>query len=780
MFIPEVGCMPGSKNDPIVFGIILFCMIVNAPLQAVDWTFREIIIDEHPPQLSRITDCTIVDINGDQKPDLWFSARRGPHKDEDHFLPWYENTSDMKNWKRHLPFQGPACYGTWDDMDGDADLDLIASKDRRREFLWMENPLPNGDPAGETWKIWRIEPAGAGYLDPDEVYTFWRGKDNQIHHGLDLNGDGCLDIVNFKYSSDIHYIPGLKNPRTPNGKWPHYKVGSAGGTGSLGDLDGDGDIDIAVRDGWYENPGDPAQDLWSKYSFRVKGAGGKVEIGDIDGDGKLDVAVSSEEEADGITWFRNPGGDAKGTWAATNVIAPDAGWKGLHSLQLADFDGDGDLDVFTAEMHGREQERVAICENADGKGKSWSVHILSNCGTHNAKVADLNGDGAPDIAGKNYEEDKRPRIWINPNGPFHPAAKKTSLNNWRRHVVTEDGAPRNGYHIFAADLNSDGKKDIATGDAWYENPGHPGKNWTRHGLAASLGRIIAVFDFDRDGHDDILGGGFGWIRNDGAGTFKVFRTITAKGGFIQGAAVGCFSSDRRAISVIYTHKNGDHIRQLDIPSSPALVEWPDRLVYDWGGKSKDIDVGDIDRDGDLDVVFVGRDSENLQWLSNNRNGTFRAHTFTKAPSSIVHRCRLADIDRDGKLDILTGSKGKMLHWYKQGDSATGTWKENMIAGPGKLDYDPLSIDAADLDGDGDLDVIAGEHSPPKPYDCRLLIFENTDGAGTNWSVHVVNRGDEHHQGAQAVDIDCDGDLDIISVGWTHNKVLLYENRSLKP
>lgn len=771
--------MFGAKRNLVIFSILLLYLRIITPLQAANWTFQEIIIDDHPPQLSRITDCAIVDINGDYKPDLWFSARRGPHKDEDHFIPWYENTGDMNNWKRHLPFRGPACYGTWDDVDGDGDSDLIADKDRNRELLWMENPLPNGNSAGETWKIWRIEEKGSGFLDPDEVHTTYRGKDNQIHSGLDLNGDGRLDIMNFKYGSDIQYIPGTENPRTPNGTWPYYTVGSAGGTGSLGDLDGDGDIDIAVRDGWIENPGDPTKIPWPRHSFQAKGPSGKVEIGDIDGDDKLDIVVSSEEETDGITWYRNPGGDSKGPWAATNVIAPDAGWKGLHSLQLADFDGDGDLDVFTAEMHGRAQQRVTICENTDGKGTSWHVHILSGCGTHNAKVADLNGDGAPDIAGKNYEEDKRPRIWINPNGPFHQTQKKMSLDHWQRHVITKDGAPKNGYHIFAADLNNDGTKDIITGDAWYENPGHPGGDWVRHGLEADLGRIIAVYDFDRDGHDDLLGGGFGWAHNDGAGCFKVFKNIATEGGFIQGAAVGCFSSDRWDISVIYTHKNGDHIRKLDVPSTPASTEWADHLVYDWAGKSKDIDLGDIDRDGDLDVVFVGRDSDTLQWLANNGNGSFTAHTFTKAPSAIVHRCKLADIDGDGKLDILTGSKGKMLHWYKQENSAIGPWKENRIAGPEQLNYDPLSIDAADLDGDGDLDVIAGEHSPPKPEDCRLLIFENTNGAGTAWSIHLVQKGDEHHQGAQAVDIDRDGDLDIISVGWTHNKVLLYENQAIR-
>jgi len=56
-----------AKKDLVVFVIVLFLMCVNVPLQAADWIFQEIIVDDNPPQLSRITDCTIVDINGDGK-----------------------------------------------------------------------------------------------------------------------------------------------------------------------------------------------------------------------------------------------------------------------------------------------------------------------------------------------------------------------------------------------------------------------------------------------------------------------------------------------------------------------------------------------------------------------------------------------------------------------------------------------------------------------------------------------------------------------------------------
>ena len=90
----------------------------------------------------------------------------------------------------------------------------------------------------------------------------------------------------------------------------------------------------------------------------------------------------------------------------------------------------------------------------------------------------------------------------------------------------------------------------------------------------------------------------------------------------------------------------------------------------------------------------------------------------------------------------------------------------------------MSLDVADMDGDGDFDVVIGEHNLAEPSKASLYIYENTDGLGHHWSRHVVYTGDEHHDGAQLVDIDGDGDLDILSIGWSHNQVLLYENKSL--
>jgi hypothetical protein len=89
-------------------------------------------------------------------------------------------------------------------------------------------------------------------------------------------------------------------------------------------------------------------------------------------------------------------------------IAGDSTYSSLHSLRFADFDLDGDMDIFTAEMHMSgyikqvEPHKVTIFENVDIGTNSWHEHIIATTGSHNARVGDVNGDGYPDIIGSNW------------------------------------------------------------------------------------------------------------------------------------------------------------------------------------------------------------------------------------------------------------------------------------------------------------------------------------------------------------------------------------------
>jgi hypothetical protein len=141
------------------------------------------------------------------------------------------------------------------------------------------------------------------------------------------------------------------------------------------------------------------------------------------------------------------------------------------------------------------------------------------------------------------------------------------------------------------------------------------------------------------------------------------------------------------------------------------------------------------------------------------------------------RNQLIDMNGDSRLDAIVGYEaistiGK-LAWYEQGINSTSLWSEHIIASDV---VGPMSLDADDMDFDGDIDVVVGEHNLASPSNSQLFVFENVDGFGESWQKHLVYKGDEHHDGAQLTDIDDDGDLDIISIGWENNKVLLYENQ----
>lgn len=117
-----------------------------------------------------------------------------------------------------------------------------------------------------------------------------------------------------------------------------------------------------------------------------------------------------------------------------------------------------------------------------------------------------------------------------------------------------------------------------------------------------------------------------------------------------------------------------------------------------------------------------------------------------------------DFDRDGVNDFAIASRGREPSIVGYRRSATGG-----------VDYD------IDGDGDRDLDVVVGEHQLEHPETAKVYWFENRDGAGLQWQSHLVAVGDEHHDGTQAIDLDRDGDLDLISIGWGHDRVLIYEN-----
>ncbi|MGH9837449.1 MAG: FG-GAP repeat domain-containing protein [Blastocatellia bacterium] len=408
--------------------------------------------------------------------------------------------------------------------------------------------------------------------------------------------------------------------------------------------------------------------------------------------------------------------------------------------------------------------------------------VVGRSGSHNLRLADIGNDGDIDIVGANhgnYGGATPVEMWENLSAKPAPSL---SLDRWRRHVIDAE-KPWRAVFIAPADLDGDARLDIVTGAWWYKNPGQAGAVWTRREFGAPLKNMAVVYDFDEDGDPDVLGTqGEGsatnpdlvWARNDGKGTFEVLGNITkGDGDFLQGAVVIHNIVGGLIEVALSWHAADKGIHLLTVPKNPASETWQWRQISETS-QDEELSVSDIGRDTRLDLLL------GTKWLrSDPKSRTWTSHTINPTAGD-PDRNRLVDLNGDGRLDAVVGfeaiNKPGKLAWYEQPPNATDTWTEHVIGMP----VGPMSVDAADMDRDGDLDIIVGEHNYKEPATARTLIFENVDGKGSQWKEHVVSTGDEHHDGAIVVDIDGDGDLDIISIGWSHKNVLLYENQAIQP
>jgi hypothetical protein len=250
--------------------------------------------------------CLPLDVDGRRGIDLVVGS-----KGDGASIGWLESPADPRDlaaWKYHrLHDAGWIMSLRARDMDGDGDLDVLASdrKGKGRGVLWLEHPGVEAARAGKAWREHRI-----GAADREAMFLTT----------ADLDGDRRTDIACASKDRGLSLFFAPADREEP---WQHVQVPLPAGCGTgkgvaAGDLDGDGRIDLVfscenatgdksgVR--WLAYDKSPREAAW--HDREISGPEGikfdRLELLDLDRDGDLDVLCCEERAGLGVVWYENP------------------------------------------------------------------------------------------------------------------------------------------------------------------------------------------------------------------------------------------------------------------------------------------------------------------------------------------------------------------------------------------------------------------------------------------------------------------------------------------
>lgn len=405
-----------SISFPIV---LIFQAAVAQPFQ-----FKHHFVDQYLPGGSW-GQTAMVDIDNDGDLDFITGQRGGD-------IRWYEFEPGPV-WTMHvLGIESPSDVGGAAlDVDRDGRVDFIAGGTWYRQpgapvIETGTAPVDTGDvllridpstgsPEQSTMTV-EPYPSTESAAGPTQLWTpyVFDAQLKAVHDIVlaDIDGDGLTDVLTMSDQNDLRWY---KIPDDPTRPWTFTRIYDPVHAGiSAGDLDGDGDIDVVRSEIWLENIDNGK--TWKEHAFcgfpwanrkelpfYYKAT--KSQVADINRDGRNDI-VLTEAEFPGarVAWFEAPEDPYHTPWLAY-VIPQQGGDRGpFHSLQVADFDLDGDLDIFSAEMetYGVAPHQWYIWENQDGAGNRFVEHVILDrqLGGHEAVCGDVDGDGDLDILGK--------------------------------------------------------------------------------------------------------------------------------------------------------------------------------------------------------------------------------------------------------------------------------------------------------------------------------------------------------------------------------------------
>jgi hypothetical protein len=357
-----------------------------------------------------------------------------------------------------------------------------------------------------------------------------------------------------------------------------------------------------------------------------------------------------------------------------------------------------------------------------------------------------------------------------------PAAPTAAELEFADHLVANN---LNSWSTMAGDIDGDGDIDIVGSArfgnrvAWWENDGQQGFSLHNISSAATLAMAIYVIDLDSDGDLDVVathqgGDELAWYDNDG------------QGGFTERPVAPLVSP-----SYLYaTDIDGDgdvDIVAVACEDGSNRVVWYENdgeqhfiahIVKEGWDHANSVHAADLDSDGDVDILGTaskrGVGWGEISWFENDGNEVFTEHIISEGwgrPSNVS----AADLDRDGDLDVLaTACLAHQVVWFEN-DGSEGFTRRTI----GSQFVRPRCVRTGDLDGDGDIDVIAAA------IDSDQIAWWENDGH-QGFAKHVVTDQFDGATHVHVTDIDGDGDLDILGAAQFGGQIAWWENLRRAP
>jgi len=710
------------------------------------------VIDE---ALTGIKSVCTADVDGDGDLDVIGASPAGGR------VSWWENPGAGSTWDEHTIIstllQASSVFPADVDRDGDMDVVLAAVHVSGADVAWWENV--EGD--GLAWSQHTIDGA-AGALFVSSVTV------------ADLDRDGDPDVV----GSMNHDLPGLEkigwweNTDGLGLAWSRHAVDTEflfAQSVMVLDVDCDGAPDIVGSRGniqgggiaWWRNSAGDAT-VWVPNPVGSAAAGAHhVDAGDVDGDGDVDLAVGWFEHGD-VVWWENETGDGI-SWTE-HVVDEDFAFA--EAVRLFDLDLDGDLDVLGAATEAPQPGgEIAWWENTLGDGSTWSRHGVDGDydNPEDLLVVDLDDDGKPDVLAASVGLPSGDITWW----PNLLSRCHTEFDTTQVVSAAFNGARA----VVAADVDCDGDVDIAA--AGSENPGPDGRVsvWTNvgggtgresHSLSTSFNGAshLQFADLDRDGDLDVVGVAFRaddvawweqtddpdvWPRHDIDSSFESGRTLVT-GDLDRDGDLDVVGASSAVGITWWENAGGDG------------ATWTRHDLGTAFGHTQTADLADIDGDGDLDIVSGSGFAGVLGWWRNldGDASSWQPMTIYSDPLYPLAVAALAcvDVDHDGDEDVVVAEVFAGVIWWENDDDGL-SWTER------PLDDDLVNVGwmtVSDIDADGDTDIVVSQRAG---VNGKIVWEENASGDASDWTAHTVATELYDPLGVAVADVDRDGHTDIL-------------------